>query len=262
MHDNHPHPERLFTKREHMRFLGTVFLLLGFPSTACSGTPSPSSQIERPAVHLPSVTLPGYVVKRAKNVTHALVLVHGITGDGKSSWTSQNGTYWPTLMGNDPTFGDFDIYVYEYPTRLFGECLAISDLTNNMRTHLRSDSVFEDHEQVVFLAHSMGGLVVRQFLLRNRETIDKVPLLIFFATPSAGSRKANAAHLLPTCAQVEDLRTLDVNSYLKAQHSDWFSSGFQERTTSYCAVETESSGGSLTVDRSSATLLCTRDPLA
>lgn len=166
-------------------------------------------------------------------------------------------------MGNDPAFGEFDIYVYEYPTGLFGECLAPSDLATNMRAHLKSASVFEDHEQVVFLAHSMGGLVVRTFLLRYRETMDKVPMLIFFSTPSAGSRKANWAHrLLPTCSQVEDLRTLDVNSFLKNQQSDWLSSGFQERTATYCAFETESSGGSLTVERSSATLLCTKDPLA
>lgn len=100
--------------------------------------------------------------------------------------------------------------------------------------HLKNDRVFEDHEQVIFLAHSQGGILVRQFLLRNREVVDKVPLVMFFATPTGGSRMADAVKLFPTCDQVNDLRTLDANSYLKGQQSDWLSSGLQERTTSYC----------------------------
>lgn len=55
---------------------------------------------------------------------------------------------------------------------------------------------------------------------------------------------------------------MDVNSYLKSQQSDWLSGGLQERVASYCAFETQTSEGSLTVDRSSATLLCTKDPEA
>ena len=244
-----------------MGFSRLVFILFAFLFMACT-TPALPPQGIGPALNTPKPKLPGYVVKREKKAPHALVLVHGITGDGISSWTSQNGTYWPDLMRYDPAFDDWDIYVYEYPTSLFGECLAITDLVGNMRTHLKGDSVFEDHEHVVFLAHSMGGLVVRQFLLRYRETIDKVPMLIFFATPSAGSRKASAAYLLPTCLQVGDLRTLDVNSFLKNQQDDWLNSNFPERTTSHCAVETQRSGGSLTVERSSATLLCTGDLVA
>ena len=129
-----------------------------------------------------------------------MVLVHGITGDGVSSWTSRNGTYWPNLMKEDPAFDDFDIYAYEYPTGIFGECMAVSDLATDMHAHLKSDSVFEEHEKVIFVPHSMGGLVVRTFLLRYRESADKVLMIIFFGTPTAGSRKANMASLLPTCS--------------------------------------------------------------
>ncbi len=238
----------------------TALLLL---CTACVATTSRSSSSNSQEIHQhSSPTLPGYVVKRQSGTKRALILVHGITGNGKSSWTSPDGKYWPDLMRDDHAFDDFDIYVHDYPTSAFGECLQITDLANNMRVHLKNDNVFSNHEQVVFLAHSMGGLIVRQFLLRNRDTVDKVPLAMFFATPTAGSLKANAASLIPTCAQVDDLRTIDVNSYLKSQQSDWLSAGLQERVVSYCAFETKTSGGFLTVDRSSATLLCTRDPEA
>ncbi len=237
-----------------------ALLLIQIVLISCVDTASQTSRLESIESHRNSkVVLPGYVVKKpgAKRV---LVLIHGISGDGTSSWTSRDGTYWPDIMKEDSEFQDFDIYVYEYSTCAFGQCLPITDLANNMRIHLKSGNVFSEYEQVVFLAHSMGGLVVRQFLLRNRETIDKVPLVMFFATPTAGSWKANAASLLPTCAQADDLRTLDVNSYLKAQQSDWLSAGLQEKVISYCAFETRNSSGMIIVDRSSAALLCTRDP--
>lgn len=165
-------------------------------------------------------------------------------------------------MEGDPAFENFDIYVYEYPTSLFGGCMAVSDLATGMHAHLKSDYVFETHDNVIFVAHSMGGLIVRTFLLRYRDNADKVPLLIFFGTPTAGSRKANVGNLLPTCSQVEDLRTLDANSFLKNQQNDWLNSHFQDRIASYCAVETQNAIGSLTVERASATLLCTKEPLA
>lgn len=58
------------------------------------------------------------------------------------------------------------------------------------------------------------------------------------------------------------MRTLDVNSFLKNQQSDWLSSDFRDRIISHCAVETQTSAGSLKVERGSATLLCTRAPQA
>src|SRR2546425_12916607 len=85
---------------------------------------------------------------------------------------------------------------------------------------------------------------------------------MFFATPTSGSNMADIAGLVSACAQVDDLRTIDVNSYLKSQQNDWLSSGLPEKIVSRCAFETKTSGGLLTVDRSSATLLCSKDPEA
>jgi len=40
---------------------------------------------------------------------------------------------------------------------------------------------------------------------------------------------ADIAGLVSACAQVDDLRTIDVNSYLKSQQNDWLSSGLPEK---------------------------------
>ena len=53
-------------------------------------------------------------MKRQGVAKRVLILVHGLTGNGKSNWTSADGTYWPDLMRDDPAFQEFDIYVYQY----------------------------------------------------------------------------------------------------------------------------------------------------
>jgi pimeloyl-ACP methyl ester carboxylesterase len=136
--------------------------------------------------------------------------------------------------------------------------MSVTDLANDLRLRLGDAGAFTNYSQVVFLAHSMGGLIVRQFLLRNRDDLAKqVPLVLFFATPTAGAERANPSSRLTTCAQVADLRTIDRNSYLQSQQSDWISSPLSKSIVSYCAFEILSP----TVERASASLLCSNDPV-
>jgi hypothetical protein len=236
--------------------LVVVFLVI----TACASNPAKSpTHVGTLSISASAVQLPGYVVRRPYRANRLLVLVHGLTGDGVSSWTNPNGTYWPKLIEDEPVLKDFDVFVYEYPTKFFGACMSVTDLANDLRLRLVDGGAFTNYAQVVFLAHSMGGLIVRQFLLRNREDVgNQVPLVLFFGTPTAGAEIANPASHVTTCAQVGDLRTIDRNSYLQSQQSDWQSSGLSKSIVSYCAFETLSP----TVERVSASLLCSNDPVA
>ncbi len=218
---------------------------------------------ETPVTVPPGLSLPGYVLRRSV-APRVIVFVHGLGGDGLSSWTNQKtGTYWPAVLKNDPTFEGFDIYVYQYPTNPVGTCMSVTDLANDLRLRLLNDGVLEHHHQIVFVAHSLGGLIVRTFLVRNRESLaQKVPMIFLYGTPSAGAEKANIASLFTQCSQVDDLRTIDANSFLQNQSSDWLSAGLQERVVSYCAFEILPSQSSATVGRASATYLCSKDPQA
>jgi pimeloyl-ACP methyl ester carboxylesterase len=198
----------------------------------------------------------GFVVKRDGGASKLLVMVHGITGDGRESWTTPLGVYWPHLIEKDAALNDFDVYAYDYHTARFRDCMPVSDIANDLRLRLRDANAFRRYERIVFLAHSMGGLVVRQFLLRNRDLAAMVPLVLFYSTPTAGAEKANLGARIATCRQVDDLRTLDRNSYLVGQQSDWFSSGLAKTVSSVCAIEVKSP----TVDRASASMLCSEDP--
>jgi Alpha/beta hydrolase family len=205
------------------------------------------------------VSLPGYLVKRS-GAPRVIVFVHGLGGDGRSTWTNQaTRTYWPALLKDDPAFEGFNVYVYQYPTNPVGACMSVTDIANDMRLRLLADKVLGEHNQIIFVAHSLGGLVVRTFLVRNRESIaPKVPMVFFYGTPSAGAVEANIASRFTQCLQVDDLRMIDANSFLQNQSSDWLSAGLQERVVSYCAFEVPPN--SATVGRTSATYLCSKDP--
>jgi len=239
------------------------FVMLVFTACAADRVITPNyvcGNIQSRAVAPSHLALPGYVVRRAA-APRVLVFVHGLSGDGRSTWTNRvTGAYWPSLIGEDSAFASFDVYVYEYPTAFQGSCMSVSDIADDLRLRLQADRVFDDHSQVVFVAHSMGGLIVRNFLLRNQDWVQKsVPMAFFFGTPTAGSPKANFAAPFSRCQQLQDVRTIDVNSFLQSQQSDWFSSRLQQSVVSYCAFEVLPQAGGKTVDRASATSLCTQE---
>ncbi len=47
--------------------------------------------------------------------------------------------------------------------------------------------IFDSADQVVFICHSLGGLIVKEVLLSHPEFSKKVPTVVFYATPHGGS---------------------------------------------------------------------------
>lgn len=107
---------------------------------------------------------PGYLDGYDPAKRKAIVFVHGLNGDAITTWQSEDGTYWPALLRRDALFDGYNIYVYEYPTAMFGnDCLPLPDVADDMNDRLRR--VYAQHERVVLVAHSQGGIVTRNFLL-------------------------------------------------------------------------------------------------
>src|SRR4051812_12794975 len=74
---------------------------------------------------------PSHFVRQSPNVTTLIVFVHGVIGDGQSTWT-KGTAYWPTLLSSDAVFDGADIFVYSYPTALWAT-LSPDELAENMR---------------------------------------------------------------------------------------------------------------------------------
>jgi pimeloyl-ACP methyl ester carboxylesterase len=199
-------------------------------------------------------------IRKSSGADTVIVFVHGIMGDGLSTWTSENNTYWPELLTTDHTFDGADIFVYSYPTG-FWATLSIDELAEHMRSVLLADGV-SNYQKIVFLSHSMGGLVTRAYLLKNRNVAKNTFFAYFFSTPTTGSQIASIVQYLSSNPQFLKMKSLNAEDYLADLLRQWLAASFS--FPSYCAYEKRATKGvSLVVNMDSAVALCTKavDPV-
>ncbi len=199
-----------------------------------------------------------------KNDT-CVIFVHGIFGSGADTWLGAiAGDTFPKLLGSDPEFSfRVDTFVFEYYTPYFGSAASIVDLADQLRGALEDKRIPESYARLVFLGHSMGGLVVRELLLNNRSLIDKVPMLYFAASPTNGSELAPIGKRFSTNPQLRGMIPVEDNDFLQSIQSAWTGSPEAVSIPSYCSFEEVPTEGVIVVTRSSATALCNRarDPI-
>ncbi len=189
-----------------------------------------------------------------------IVFVHGVTGDGIGTWTNpKTKAYWPNLIASDPAFKGYNIFVYEYPSDLIGRSYSLDDLSDVMPVIFDQSNLL-DHKEIIFLVHSMGGLITRSFLLKNREIAPKVSFIYFYSTPTTGSQLADIVRLFSRNRQFESLVPMGANVYLENQQSSWLRAKFSW-LRSFCAFETLETYGVSVVTRQSGTNLCTEPPV-
>ena len=203
-----------------------------------------------------------YVRREAAN-RQVVVFVHGVLGNSVDTWTNAAArTYWPSLLSQDKDFDGADIFVVDYPSPKFSASLSIDELADSLRLTLESQGVLA-HSEIVFVAHSMGGLVTRALLLKYREWAGRVRLLYFFATPTTGASIASVARLASQNPQFAKLVRMTSDAYLADAQRGWLAAPELTRLPSFCAYELQSTAGGKIVEQQSATNLCNRrlDPV-
>ena len=134
-----------------------------------------------------------------------IIFVHGVTGEERSTWTSDDGHFWPSMLLDDPAFEGENVYVYHYSSPRFGPALTVDQLADNMRLIFRADGVLR-HKEITIVSHSMGGIVTRAFIVKyQQEMASKIRLLYFFATPSIGHDYAKVMSLISKNPQFKQL---------------------------------------------------------
>lgn len=199
-------------------------------------------------------------IRKLDNNSPVIVFVHGVVGDSRSTWTAGD-FYWPEALTKDAAFDGTSIYVYQYPTSLLGGSFSISELAENMRQHFDGDGV-SAHKEIIFLAHSMGGLVTRAYLLNHREMAPKTRFLYFYSTPTTGSEIAALATLISSNPQFAKMKPMQSADYVADLQRSWLDADFFN-IPAYCAYEKQATSGVLIVTQASASNLCNRrlDPI-
>lgn len=170
---------------------------------------------EAPALEEPkdySRSIPGQGVNnlwyRHQDTDAVIVFVHGIMSDSRMCWLApdnespESARYWPELIASDSRFNEYSIYLGGFATGLSSTIYDASACEQELyRALIRPDELTGkrvlDHERIVFVCHSTGGIVVRHML--EREVVafqQKTVGLLLIASPSFGSRLASALSIV------------------------------------------------------------------
>ena len=142
------------------------------------------------------VNLPSRIGKN-EPIESCVIFVHGLAGSTKTweAFSSHLAKQWIY----DESFGlEYDLYTIDSKIPIYGFLkrwlLAgpkIEVLANSFNTVI--NEVCKEYTNVIIVAHSMGGLVARQYLVdlvKRTKEVGKVKGLITYATPHKGSNIA------------------------------------------------------------------------
>jgi len=121
---------------------------------------------------------------RKQSNRRALVFVHGFTGDADGTWKADGLDSFPGLLATDAELQDYDVFLFQYATSFFFPP-EINNIVNQLEFAL------EQHlsgHSLVFVAHSMGGLICMRYVLRQLENAARLRVvgLLTYGTPMSG----------------------------------------------------------------------------
>ena len=139
-----------------------------------------------------------------KERTADIVFVHGLGGSSITTWSKdQDGDlFWPKkFLSNEPVLSTARILTFGYTafywdTQAAGS-LSITDFARSLLASLKNEPELElGQVPLVFVAHSLGGLVVKKAYILGRfndtfkDLVASISAMVFLGTPHHGSNLA------------------------------------------------------------------------
>lgn len=135
-----------------------------------------------------------------------VVFVHGLTGDAKKTWSNETSDgFWPAWLHSE--LEKISVYSLGHPASVLRK-----PVKKEMDLFERAGNVLErfagygiGERPIVFVAHSLGGILVKMVLRKSCESDDQdwrrvaesTRLVFFLATPHLGSELANLGKAIP-----------------------------------------------------------------
>jgi pimeloyl-ACP methyl ester carboxylesterase len=190
--------------------------------------------------------------------TADVIFVHGLGGDGRATWSAAPDAFWPLWIFDD--LQTIEVWTLEYPASMFGSAngsLVVSDQAKQVLDLLAAHSI--GNRPLVFVCHSLGGLLVKQLLRTANElhlaTWDPIAAntkgILFLATPHTGSSIANIASKFPLVSRATT-QIIANDPHLMALHYWYQQNAVALGLSTHAYCETKKYANQLIVDKSSA----------
>lgn len=191
-----------------------------------------------------------------------VVFVHGLSGDRATTWTSQDGAFWPQWLANE--FSHANVYLAGYDSKAFAGILLGSGASiQDLATTLADGLISRPHqaEAIVLITHSLGGLIVKQMLRRCADSADsrfqnlakKVRAVVFLGTPHQGAQLATALDIVLRPFKSKATQQLAYSGTELLDLSNFFSNfAVREKVVVRPFYETDKTHGVQIVDRVTA----------
>jgi pimeloyl-ACP methyl ester carboxylesterase len=167
----------------------------------------------------------GQWIRKAKDGLN-IIFIHGINSS-EECWRHKNSSYWPNLLKDENELTDIGIYVFSYRTGFNTGTYSLGDIVDSLHEYFKLDGLIES-SGIVFVCHSMGGIVTRCFLVREQSGLIEKELnkigLFLVASPSLGSDYANMLGLISSAmghTQANALKFSQSNVWLNDLDKDF-----------------------------------------
>jgi pimeloyl-ACP methyl ester carboxylesterase len=150
----------------------------------------------------------------ARTVDRAVLFVHGFVGDPKETWQQKGAPdSFPSLLATDPDLADHDIYLFQYVTKSLHPP-AIDNIADQLRYQIVNRLA---DKRIVFVAHSMGGLVAMRCILRllDNSRSETISGLLVYGSPMNGVEWVKYAQLVLQLAKFKVPVLGFVSSFIK-----------------------------------------------
>ena len=161
-----------------------------------------------------------------------VIFVHGLGGTATKTWSWDRNTqnFWPAWLAEEEEFADHRIFTYGYNSHFMGSgtTLNVIDFAKDLLVRLlvhshgsREKKKSFGQRPIIFVVHSMGGLVVKKAYVlgkhdeRYAHLIAKTHGIMFLGTPHRGAHYAKILNAIlstsllgaPPKAYIDDLDT-------------------------------------------------------
>ena len=234
----------------------SAYIVLVLVVAGCSGRPPqtqspPQTQRSTPSQECLSEQANSpcfYWRETPKRNEKIIIFVHGVFSSHSDTWGDLKlGNAWPVLVRGDDNFKDFDIYLVQYHTTYFTSTQMIHEIAIREMDRLKDSDKFKQYKEIYFVAHSMGGLVVKSLLTHLNRGNDvallrRVKAVVYLGTPAQGADLADLGSLLSSNPQLRDMKPIHLNAWLSDVEKYWIQLMDDRKESpyprAYCGYET------------------------